>query len=83
MDKGRCDTKTTSGWILGRISSKERVVMHWHCCPGSGGVTIPGGVLEPWRCGTEGCGQWLWWGGGLMVRVIVKVFSNFSDSMIL
>jgi len=23
-----------------------------------GGVTVPGGVAEPWRCGTEGCGQW-------------------------
>ena len=23
---------------------------------GGGGVTISGGVPEPWRCGTEGCG---------------------------
>ena len=28
----------------------------------SGGVTVPGGVTEPWRCGTEGCGQWAQWG---------------------
>ena len=21
-----------------------------------GGVTVPGGVQETWRCGTEGCG---------------------------
>ena len=27
------------------------------------GVTIPGGVPEPWGCGTEGCGQWAWGGG--------------------
>jgi len=24
---------------------------------GGGGVTIPGGVQETWRCGTEGYGQ--------------------------
>ena len=29
---------------------------------GSGGVPIPGGVPEPWGCGTEGRGQWAWWG---------------------
>ena len=28
-----------------------------------GGVTVPGGVQELWRCGTEGCGQWAQWGG--------------------
>ena len=30
---------------------------------GSGGVTIPGGAQELWRCGTEGCGQWACVGG--------------------
>jgi len=25
----------------------KRVVMHWHSCPGSGGIT--GGVLEQWE----------------------------------
>ena len=29
---------------------------------GGGAVTIPGGVQETWRFGTEGCGQWAWWG---------------------
>ena len=29
-----------------------------------GGVNIPGGVQELWRCSTEGCGQWAWWGVG-------------------
>ena len=29
---------------------------------GGGGVTVPGGAQEMWRCGTEGCGQWPWWG---------------------
>ena len=28
--------------------------------PRSGGLTIPAGVPEPWRCGTEGCEQWAW-----------------------
>ena len=29
---------------------------------GGGAVTIPGSVQEPCGCGTEGCGQWAWWG---------------------
>ena len=29
---------------------------------GGGGVTVPGGVEEPCGCGTEGRGQWVWWG---------------------
>ena len=29
----------------------------------SGGVTIPGGAQEPWRCGTEGYDHWAWWSG--------------------
>ena len=36
--------------------------MQWHSCTGSGGVTILGGVPEPWRCDIEGRGQWAWWG---------------------
>ena len=31
---------------------------------GGGGVTVPGGLAEPWRCGTERCGRWAG-GGGL------------------
>jgi len=41
---------------------------------GGGGVTIPGGVQETWRCGTEGRGQWAWWD--------LTVSSNLNDSMI-
>ena len=26
-----------------------------------GGVTVPGGAREMWRCGTEGCGRWWGW----------------------
>ena len=35
---------------------------------GGGGVTVPGGVQELWRCGTEGRVQWAWW-DGLMVGI--------------
>jgi len=43
-----------SGWMLGNIYSLKE----W-CCSGTaaqsgGGVTVPGGVPEPWGCGTEG-----------------------------
>ena len=40
----------------------ERGVKHWHSCPGSGGVTVPGDVPKLWSCGTEGHGQWAWGG---------------------
>ena len=33
-----------SGWVL-----------KW-AAQGGGGITIPGGIPEPWRCCTEGCG---------------------------
>ena len=46
-----------SGWILGKSSLKE-----WSdtgtAAQGADGITVPGGVQELWRCGTEGCGQW-------------------------
>ena len=29
---------------------------------GGGGVTVPAGVQELRGCGTEGHGQWTWWG---------------------
>jgi len=28
---------------------------------GGGGVTVPGGIQELWRCGTERHGQWAYW----------------------
>ena len=49
-------------------------------CPGSGGVTVPGGVPELWGCGTEGCGHG---GGGLGLDLEILVdFSNLNVSMI-
>ena len=44
---------------------------------GNGGVFVPGGVQEPWRCGTWGHGQWAW-GGGLGL-----IFSSLNDSVVL
>ena len=61
----------SSGWMSGKTSSLKK----W-CCSGTaargggGGVTIPGDVQEPWRCGSEGWGQWAQWGGlGLDVGI--------------
>jgi len=47
-----CCARGGSGWILGKkfFSESEKALA------GSGGVTIPGGLQELWRCGTEGCG---------------------------
>ena len=58
-------------------------MMQWHSCPGSAGVTVPGGVPETRRHGAKGRGQWAqfgWAGAGLE---IVVVFSNHNDSVIL
>ena len=44
-----------SGWILGKISSLSVEALA-QAAQGGGGVTIPGGVQEMWRCGTEGRG---------------------------
>ena len=46
-----------SGWLLGKSYSPE----WWssssgQATQGSGGVTVPERVREPWRCGTVGCG---------------------------
>ena len=40
---------------------------------GGGGVTISGGVAEPWRCGTEGCGRWAWWGPAVLCHGDLEV----------
>jgi len=70
-----------SGWISGTISAPE-----WRCigtgCTGWGGITIHGGVPEPWGCGTEGCGQWAWWGVLGQYLGILEVFSNLPASMV-
>ena len=46
---------------IGKIFSDKAVL---YCTAAQGwGVTVPGGVSELWRCGTEGCGQWARWAG--------------------
>ena len=49
---------------------------------GGGGFTVPGGVRGPWKCGTEGCGQWAWCGGLGLDWMIIEVLSNLHYSMI-
>jgi len=56
------------------------MVRYWHRLSRSGGVTVHGGVPEPRRCGTEGCGQWAWWDGLGLHLMILEVFPT---SMIL
>jgi len=41
--------------VLGNISSQKDALAQ--ATQGGGGITVPGGVQEMWRCGTEGCGQ--------------------------
>ena len=56
---------------------------------GSGGVTVPGGVQGPCRCGTEGHGLVGMVGMshdemmGQLDSMILEVFSNLNDAMIL
>jgi len=50
---------------------------------GGDGVTAPRGAQEPWRCGTEGRDQWAWWDGLGLDWMILEVFFNLNDSMIL
>ena len=44
--------------LLGKISSLKKWLNVGTAAQGDGGVTIPAGVPELWRCGTEGRGQW-------------------------
>ena len=69
-----------------RLDIRKYSSLKEQCCSGTaaqggGGVTIPGGVQGPWGCGTEGCGQWTWWGVlGLGLGILV-VFSNLNGSL--
>ena len=47
------------------------------------GSPFHGGVPELWGCGTEGCGQWTWWGGLGLDLGISDTFSNPNDSVVL
>lgn len=48
---------TGSGFGVGNIHKwGERVVALAQAAQGSSGVTVPGGIQETWKCGTEGHG---------------------------
>ena len=65
-----------SGWILGKTPSPEEWSLT-QAAQGGGGVAVSGGVQEPWRCGTEGYGQWATLVvGGWLDWVILEVFSK-------
>ena len=65
------------------ILFSKRVVMQWHSCTGSAGVTVPGDVTEPRRCGTGGGGYGHGGGGLGLDSVILVVFSSLNDSVVL
>lgn len=49
----------------------------------SGGAAVPGGVREPWRCGTERCGLVGLVGMGQQLDTMtLEAFSNLDDSTI-
>ena len=50
-----------SGWMLGKTSQKKHQELA-QAAQGYDAVTVHGSVQEPWRCGTEGRGQWAQWG---------------------
>jgi len=54
-------TRGDSGGMSGKISQNDDEVLE-QAAQGGGGVTVPGGVQEMWRCGTSGwtwgCGTW-------------------------
>ena len=50
-------TKGGSGWMLGKTGNALE-----QATQGGSKLTIPGGVREQGGCGTEGQGQWSWWG---------------------
>jgi len=72
----RCTAQKAGPWDAVSVLVVE--VTH-----GGGGVTIPRGVPEPWRCDIEGCSDGNG-GGGLRLDLgILEVFSSLYDSIIL
>ena len=73
-----------SGWMLGNNSSPREWSGAGMDCPGGGGVTIPGGVQQAFRCCTEGRGLVGNIGGRWMVGLgDLRGLSNLGDSVIL
>ena len=69
-----------SGYNLFHMNTRNLIIFPTQ---EGGGVTIPGGVPEPWGCGTEGRGQWAWRDGLGLGLGILEVLSNLNDSVIL
>ena len=78
----RC-TREDSGWTSGRYSSQREWLGTDTDAKGDGGVTVPGGVQELWRCGTEGRGYGHSGGGLELDLVILAVLTNSCDSVLL
>ena len=47
------------------------------------GVVESPSLEEPWRCGTEGCGQWACWGWAGLDLGVSEVSSHLHDSIVL
>ena len=52
VPESHCYPAAGWGWILGKEGGDALT----QAVQGSGGVTVPGSVQEPWGCGTEGRG---------------------------
>ena len=51
-----------SVWILGKkLLHRKSGKAVAQAAQGSSQLTIPEGVQETFRCGTEGHGEWAWW----------------------
>jgi len=72
----------SSGWILEKNILRKSGGALAGAARGGGGDTVPGGVQEPCRCGTEGRGQWAWWVGLTVGLGDLKGLSNLNDSVI-
>lgn len=85
----RCPNSCLSSSSGSVRETKVIPFLHWHSRPGGVGVSIPGGVQEPWGCGTKGCssmGMMGWLGldlGSGREKSWLFQPQSFSDSMIL
>jgi len=74
-------------WFLNKLDITKnffsgRAAKSWHSCPRSGGVTVPGSVQEPQRCGTEEHGSVGSIGGRWTVGLDdLRGPSNLNDSI--
>ena len=82
--KAREESKITQLVSVGSLVGTGRqhnMALFGTAAQGGGGVTIRGGVPEPWRCGTEGCAQCACWGGLGLDLGALGIFSDLNDSV--